>query len=176
MWFPSAPSTKGGPQPRVSSPDPARSTLITSAPRSASTCPAQGPARIRASSRTRKPVNGFVILRSYLPCGAFTRLSKFARLCGLGGEFCLELTLATNIGLSPSAHTENKQRYEGGFHEFEQAACSCGSLGCTSRDCACASGFSSAGQGSEDFPSIPRRHHRSGRLPRPAVPQVCGWP
>src|SRR5262252_5634355 len=106
MWFPSAPSTKGGPQPRVSSPDPARSTLITSAPRSASTCPAQGPARIRASSRTRKPVNGFVILRSYLRCGAFTRLSKFARLCGLGREFCLELTSATNIGPSHSAHTK----------------------------------------------------------------------
>src|SRR5262249_6609338 len=112
MWFPSAPSTKGGPQPRVSSPDPARSTLITSAPRSASTCPAQGPARMRASSRTRKPVNGFVILRLYLSCGAFTRLSKFARLCGLGGEFCLEVTSATNHVLAaldstePATHTE----------------------------------------------------------------------
>src|SRR5215471_8401303 len=174
MWSPSAPSTKGGPQPRVSSPDPARSTLITSAPRSASTCPAQGPARIRASSRTRKPVNGFVILRSYLRCGAFTRLSKFARLCGLGGEFCLELTSATNIGSEPQRSHQKSKDYEGGFHEFEQATSSYGGLGCTSRDCACASGLGSAGQGSEDFPSIPRWYHRSGRLPRPAVPQVCG--
>src|SRR5262249_9555409 len=62
IWLPSAPSTKGGPHPRVSSPAPLRSTLITSAPRSASTCPAQGPARIRASSRTRRPSNGFGII------------------------------------------------------------------------------------------------------------------
>src|SRR5262249_38486449 len=31
---------------------------MTSAPRSARICPAQGPARMRASSRTRNPVNG----------------------------------------------------------------------------------------------------------------------
>src|SRR5205807_1595048 len=35
-----------------------RSTLTTSAPRSARICPAQGPARIRASSRTRRPASG----------------------------------------------------------------------------------------------------------------------
>ena len=40
-------STQGGPQPRVSSPVPGRSTLITSAPRSASVWLAQGPARTR---------------------------------------------------------------------------------------------------------------------------------
>src|SRR5580765_5004511 len=48
----------GGPQARVSSPVLQRSTLMTSAPRSASTCPAQGPARMRASSKTRTPANG----------------------------------------------------------------------------------------------------------------------
>src|SRR5262245_39271239 len=48
----------GGPHARVSSPAPARSTLITSAPRSASSCPAQGPARMRASSTTRRPASG----------------------------------------------------------------------------------------------------------------------
>src|SRR6266576_215894 len=48
----------GGPQARVSSPVLERSTLMTSAPRSASTCPAQGPARMRASSKTRTPANG----------------------------------------------------------------------------------------------------------------------
>src|ERR1700679_1756961 len=50
---------KGGPQPRVSSPAPGRSTLMTSAPRSASVWPAQGPARMRASSRTFRPSSGF---------------------------------------------------------------------------------------------------------------------
>src|SRR6476660_3206382 len=49
---------KGGPQARVSSPALERSTLITSAPRSASTWPAHGPARMRASSSTRTPANG----------------------------------------------------------------------------------------------------------------------
>src|ERR1044072_1955527 len=48
----------GGPQARVSSPVLERSTLITSAPRSASTWPAHGPARMRASSSTRTPANG----------------------------------------------------------------------------------------------------------------------
>ena len=48
----------GGPQARVSSPVFERSTLITSAPRSASTCPAHGPARMRANSSTRTPANG----------------------------------------------------------------------------------------------------------------------
>ena len=55
---PSLSSMNGGPQPRVSSPAPGRSTLITSAPRSASVWPAQGPARMRASSSTRTPASG----------------------------------------------------------------------------------------------------------------------
>src|SRR5271157_2906923 len=44
----------GGPQRRVSSPS-GLSTLITSAPRSASVWPVQGPARMRASSTTLTP-------------------------------------------------------------------------------------------------------------------------
>src|SRR5207249_6106645 len=50
--------TKGGPHLRVSSPPSGLSTLMTSAPRSASNCPAQGPARMRASSITRMPFSG----------------------------------------------------------------------------------------------------------------------
>src|SRR5690606_37896082 len=53
-----APVTKGGPQWRVSSPTSGRSILITSAPRSASNCPHQGPASTRASSMTRRPSSG----------------------------------------------------------------------------------------------------------------------
>ena len=37
---------------------PSRSTLMTSAPRSARICPAQGPAKMRASSSTRSPASG----------------------------------------------------------------------------------------------------------------------
>src|SRR6266568_8958621 len=51
--FPYLSLRKGGPQLRVSSPDPGRSTLMTSAPRSARFCDAQGPARTRERSRTR---------------------------------------------------------------------------------------------------------------------------
>src|SRR5882757_2822464 len=50
---PSFAVNQGGPQVRVSSPCPGRSTLITSAPRSANSCVAQGPARTRLMSTTR---------------------------------------------------------------------------------------------------------------------------
>jgi len=46
------PQARDGAQARVSSPLPGRSILMTSAPRSARTCPAHGPARIRDRSRT----------------------------------------------------------------------------------------------------------------------------
>src|ERR1700678_1059381 len=46
----------GGPQARVSSPS-QLSTLMTSAPRSASVCPVVGPANTRASSSTRTPAS-----------------------------------------------------------------------------------------------------------------------
>src|SRR5215831_9229255 len=67
MGLPSAPITNGGPHPRVSSPAPARSTLITSAPRSPRIWPAQGPASTRANSRTRKPASGPAITSSPQP-------------------------------------------------------------------------------------------------------------
>src|SRR5215831_19094008 len=51
--LPSLSLRNGGPQLRVSSPDPGRSTLITSAPRSARFCAAQGPASTRVRSSTR---------------------------------------------------------------------------------------------------------------------------
>src|SRR5437867_988318 len=50
--------TQGGPKERESSPEPGRSTLITSAPRSARFCPAQGPASTRERSRTRMCESG----------------------------------------------------------------------------------------------------------------------
>src|SRR5271166_903071 len=49
----------GGPQRRVSSPS-GLSTLMTSAPRSASVWPIKGPARMRASSTTRRPASALV--------------------------------------------------------------------------------------------------------------------
>ena len=51
-------ASNGGPQLRVSSPVPGRSTLITSAPRSASIIVANGPARIREKSRIRSSPSG----------------------------------------------------------------------------------------------------------------------
>src|SRR3954462_8428178 len=70
----SAPSgcTNGGPQPRVSSPLPGFSTLMTRAPRSPSIIAACGPARARVRSTTRTPSRGPVtcVLRSVLePAG-----------------------------------------------------------------------------------------------------------
>src|SRR5271166_3920121 len=53
----------GGPQRRVSSPS-GLSTLTTSAPRSASVCPAVGPASTRASSTTRIPLSALMAGRS----------------------------------------------------------------------------------------------------------------
>src|SRR3954470_20045336 len=55
---PAAGCTKGGPQPRVSSPLPGLSTLITRAPRSPSIIAACGPARARVRSTTRTPSRG----------------------------------------------------------------------------------------------------------------------
>src|SRR5271169_1394437 len=49
----------GGPQRRVSSPS-GLSTLMTSAPRSASVCPVVGPASTRASSTTRTPASALI--------------------------------------------------------------------------------------------------------------------
>src|SRR3954447_19888358 len=57
-------SSYGGPQLRVSSPAPGRSTLMTSAPRSASTIVASGPARIREKSAIRMPATASAIARS----------------------------------------------------------------------------------------------------------------
>src|ERR687894_1989724 len=53
-----SPPAKGGPQWRVSSPRSGCSTLTTSAPRSASTIVAYGPARTRERSRTLTPSSG----------------------------------------------------------------------------------------------------------------------
>src|SRR5262245_14124412 len=55
---PCASFTQGGPKARESSPTPGRSTLITSAPRSAMFWPAHGPASTRDRSRTRTCESG----------------------------------------------------------------------------------------------------------------------
>lgn len=54
MSLPSRSFKYGGPQPRVSSPTPGRSIFMTSAPKSASICPHQGPATTRLMSSTRR--------------------------------------------------------------------------------------------------------------------------
>jgi len=51
-----APSTKGGPKPRHSSPS-GDSILMTSAPWSPSIWPQNGPARTREASMTRRPAS-----------------------------------------------------------------------------------------------------------------------
>src|SRR5438093_2649491 len=53
-----APCTKGGPHPRASSPPTGRSTLMTSAPKSARIPPANGPARLSPTSTTLTPDKG----------------------------------------------------------------------------------------------------------------------
>src|ERR1044072_1447211 len=78
----------GGPQARVSSPVLERSTLITSAPRSASTWPAHGPARIRANSNTRTPANG-PGMGSFPSDKRAAKWAANAALCGLRLRFCL---------------------------------------------------------------------------------------
>src|SRR5262252_4806613 len=53
-----SPAMNGGPQPRVSSPWPGGSILITSAPMSPSVMVQSGPARMRVRSTTRSPASG----------------------------------------------------------------------------------------------------------------------
>src|SRR6476469_784514 len=60
-WRASGSPTNGGPQPRVSSPLPGASTLITRAPRSPSIWVACGPARARVRSTTRRSERGPVM-------------------------------------------------------------------------------------------------------------------
>src|SRR5580658_6881450 len=71
------PGMNGGAKPRVSSPAPGRSILMTSAPRSPSIWAQVGPARTRVRSNTRRPFSGpvvSVIRFSSLPvaqCGVY---------------------------------------------------------------------------------------------------------
>src|ERR1700690_2139056 len=69
----------GGAKPRVSSPAPGRSILITSAPRSPSIWAQVGPARTRVRSNTRRPFNG---PEGWGPLGLVMWLS------GLSGDQC----------------------------------------------------------------------------------------
>ena len=68
------PPLNGGPQERVSSPAPGRSTLITSAPRSASSMVAYGPERIRVKSSTRIPASGRGIATRLHPAAQYRNL------------------------------------------------------------------------------------------------------
>ncbi len=62
-----SPLTSGGVKRRVSSPSGTRSTLITSAPMSASSMPAVGPDMMCASSMTLSPESGPIIFVSLAP-------------------------------------------------------------------------------------------------------------
>src|ERR1700722_9471388 len=91
------PGMYGGANPRVSSPAPGRSILITSAPRSASICAHVGPARTRVRSKTRRPRSGPVgsgpVLRA--PMGS---LIGFSSLPGRGAG---SISAGSLIGPSP---------------------------------------------------------------------------
>src|SRR5688572_24431859 len=89
---------KGGPQARVSSPVLLRSTLTTSAPRSASTWPAQGPARMRASSRTRTPASGPAMTTPWA-----TINQKHQGTSGVLTRFCPDLGCALLAPLGQSS-------------------------------------------------------------------------
>src|SRR5882724_2435725 len=67
MKYVDSPPAKGG-QPRVSSPLPGSSTLMTSAPMSPSDIEQNGPARTRVKSMTRMPASGG---RGFLLTGVF---------------------------------------------------------------------------------------------------------
>jgi hypothetical protein len=73
--YAASPATKGGPQPRVSSPLSGGSTLITSAPMSPSIMVQSGPARMRVRSTTRIPASG-PLAASVMDCfpGYFLRI------------------------------------------------------------------------------------------------------
>src|SRR5436305_1371399 len=93
----------GGPQARVSSPVLERSTLITSAPRSASTWPAHGPARMRASSTTRRPDNGPGIGDPLLTLQAYDRPSlwRAGEILSISRErYCVESVLERGLDRS----------------------------------------------------------------------------
>src|SRR5271166_665363 len=63
------PGMNGGAKPRVSSPEPGFSILITSAPKSASICTQVGPASTRVRSNTLMPLSG--------PAGSVIVSSRF---------------------------------------------------------------------------------------------------
>src|SRR6185369_5586308 len=90
---------KGGPQARVSSPVLLRSTLTTSAPRSARIWPAHGPARMRASSSTRKPANGPGMIAPYAAINPNFRGTSgvLARFCPGDGSAALHSRQTINI-------------------------------------------------------------------------------
>src|SRR5208282_3194896 len=66
----------GGAKPRVSSPEPGFSILITSAPKSASICTQVGPASTRVRSNTLMPLSG--------PVGSVIASSRFGWVTGGG--------------------------------------------------------------------------------------------
>src|SRR6185295_1895784 len=77
---PSLSLTQGGPKARESSPTFGRSTLMTSAPRSARFCPAQGPARTRDRSRTRMCDNGPAMTQASIgTCGNLPEVREHAQ-------------------------------------------------------------------------------------------------
>ena len=87
---PSGVSTNGGPQPRLSSPLPGLSTLITRAPRSPSIIAACGPARARVRSTTSTPSRG-----PLTGCLSFTAAGRRTAIRGrrpLAGQTTVSVT------------------------------------------------------------------------------------
>src|SRR5687768_1292475 len=90
-----SPFTLGRSIKRVSSPPGMRSTLTTSAPRSASSMPQVGPAMICASSRTLRPASGPAILATpelRLALGEESR-HAFAKVLGVETSVAFEVFL-----------------------------------------------------------------------------------
>src|SRR5581483_11238785 len=114
--------TKGGPQPRVSSPVSGGSTLITSAPRSARSMVQYGPARTREKSSTRRPLSGrsaWHIADSTSPQSTATlRRMRWFEDFAVGDTFELGATCVTREQIIGFAQEWDAQA----FHVDEEAA------------------------------------------------------
>src|SRR5882724_4004336 len=87
----------GGPQPRVSSPVPGGSILITSAPMSPSIMVQSGPARMRVRSTTRIPASGpLASFICYVPGLFAAHRGRRVEIPGAAVEIVLERLLVAH--------------------------------------------------------------------------------
>src|SRR5215475_10159333 len=85
----------GGPQPRVSSPVPGGSILITSAPMSPSIMVQSGPARMRVRSTTRSPASG-PLAACVIASALSPHRGRRVEVLGAAVEIILELALVAH--------------------------------------------------------------------------------